>query len=352
VIDFTGAEAPGPVMQVIDNLFMGGDDDGLDLDGTDAFVSGNIFMDFRKDSSNTRSTTSNAIATGLPQTGAPNRTRVTAVRNLFLNCNHAVLLKEEAFLTAENNTFVGMQLAVIQFNETVIPSPTVIPSGGFGSLGVAELELGGGMVELSDSGANQVDTLVYGLLVDPEPLLSGEAWSAPALSYIAPLGYSAIVAIWSYEDSDTDLGTAWRASAFDDSAWLTGAALLGRETSPQNLPKTLETIINYASGKSTYYFRHRFQFSGDPAEAELRIRSVVDDGAVFYLNGVEIHRLRMNNPVGHGTFASANVGDANYEGPFDLSATGLIVGENVLAVEVHQDDAGSIRESLMTMANA
>jgi len=118
VIDFTGAEAPGPVLQIIDNVFMGGDDDGLDLDGTDAFVSGNIFMNFRKDPSNTRSTTSNAIATGLPQTGAPNRTSVTAVRNLFLNCDHAVLLKEEAFLTAENNTFVGMEKAVIQFNGT------------------------------------------------------------------------------------------------------------------------------------------------------------------------------------------------------------------------------------------
>ena len=75
--------------------------------------------------------------------------------------------------------------------------------------------------------------------------------------------------------------------------------------------------------------------------AELRMRSVVDDGAVFYLNGTEVHRLRMDDPVGHGTFADDNVGDANYEGPFDLSASGLIVGENVLAVEVHQDDAGS-----------
>ena len=27
VIDFTGAEAPGPVMQIIDNVFEGGDDD-------------------------------------------------------------------------------------------------------------------------------------------------------------------------------------------------------------------------------------------------------------------------------------------------------------------------------------
>ena len=117
VIDFTGAEAPGPIMQVIDNVFMGGDDDGLDLDGADAFISGNVFRDFRKDPANSRATTSNAVATGLPQSGAPNRTRVTMVRNLFVNCDHAVLLKEEAFLTATNNTFVGMGEAVIQFDE-------------------------------------------------------------------------------------------------------------------------------------------------------------------------------------------------------------------------------------------
>ena len=39
VLDFSGAEAPGPILQSIDNVFEGGDDDGLDLDGTDAFVS-------------------------------------------------------------------------------------------------------------------------------------------------------------------------------------------------------------------------------------------------------------------------------------------------------------------------
>jgi len=49
----------------------------------------------------------------------------------------------------------------------------------------------------------------------------------------------------------------------------------------------------------------------------------------------------MAGPIGHGTFARDTVGDASYEGPFDLSIADLIVGENVLAVEVHQDDPGS-----------
>ncbi|MHC5091871.1 MAG: lamin tail domain-containing protein, partial [Planctomycetota bacterium] len=115
IIDFLGAERPGPVFKVIDNIFYGGPDDGIDLDGTDAHVEGNIFMDFRKET--TRDTTSNCIATGLPQTGGANRTEITVARNIFHGGDHAILLKEEAFATIENNVFVGMDIAAIQFNE-------------------------------------------------------------------------------------------------------------------------------------------------------------------------------------------------------------------------------------------
>ena len=93
VIDVLGADRPGPVMQILNNVFKGGGDDGLDLDGTDAHVEGNLFMGFRKNTG--RATTSNAIATGLPQSGESNRTQVTVVRNIFVDNDHALLLKEE-----------------------------------------------------------------------------------------------------------------------------------------------------------------------------------------------------------------------------------------------------------------
>lgn len=115
VIDFLGAERPGPVLQILDNVFLGGGDDGLDLDGTDAHIEGNLFMNFQKNTG--RNTTSNAIATGLPQDNDPNRTEVTIVRNIFIDNDHALLLKEDAFATVENNVFVGTKLAVIQFGE-------------------------------------------------------------------------------------------------------------------------------------------------------------------------------------------------------------------------------------------
>jgi hypothetical protein len=115
IVDFLGAERPGPVFKVLNNIFMGGPDDGIDLDGTDAHVEGNIFMDFHKET--TRDTTSNCIATGLPQSGGDNRTEVTVARNVFYGSDHGMVLKEDAFATIENNVFVGMDIAAIQFYE-------------------------------------------------------------------------------------------------------------------------------------------------------------------------------------------------------------------------------------------
>jgi hypothetical protein len=115
VIDFLGAAAPGPVLQVLNNVFLGGGDDGLDLDGTDAHIEGNLFMNFRRNTS--RNTTSNAIATGLPQNGDPNRSEITVVRNIFVDNDYALLLKEDAFAHVEHNIFLNSRLAAIQFNE-------------------------------------------------------------------------------------------------------------------------------------------------------------------------------------------------------------------------------------------
>lgn len=115
VIDFLGTDRPGPVLQVLNNVFLGGGDDGLDLDGTDAHIEGNVFMNFKLNTS--RATTSNAIATGLPQSGEPNRTQITVARNIFIDNDHAILLKEDAFATVQNNLFINSREAVIQFNE-------------------------------------------------------------------------------------------------------------------------------------------------------------------------------------------------------------------------------------------
>src|SRR5262249_54015403 len=85
VIDFTGGKRSGPILQVIDNKFLGGSDDALDLDGTDAYIAGNLFEKFHK--ANTSDSSSNAIATG---TDSGNFSVLTIVRNTFIDNDHAL----------------------------------------------------------------------------------------------------------------------------------------------------------------------------------------------------------------------------------------------------------------------
>lgn len=94
-------------------------------------------------------------------------------------------------------------------------------------------------------------------------------------------------------------------------------------------------------GPTTYYFRKTFAFADNPAYATLRINPVVADGAVFYLNGVEIHRQNMpSGTIDHTTPALSDVGTPAYAGFITVPASNLVAGVNVLAVEVHQS-AGS-----------
>jgi hypothetical protein len=112
VIDFSDCKRPGPIFEAYNNLFLGGTDDGLDMDGVDAHIEGNIFTGFKKD--NTGSGTSNAIATGLRYGKTSD---IVVVRNIFYDNEHAVLLKEDCSMIAENNTFVKCDSAVVNFSE-------------------------------------------------------------------------------------------------------------------------------------------------------------------------------------------------------------------------------------------
>lgn len=152
--------------------------------------------------------------------------------------------------------------------------------------------------------------------------------------------------LWRFNDTGTNLGAGWRASGYDDSAWLIGSALL--YVSNSALPATANTHL--APGRSTYYFRTAFNFSGATSNVGLNLRSVVDDGAIFYLNGVEVYRLNMPaGPVTYGTSALAPVGNASFIGPVPLAGSNLVQGLNILAVEVHQF-LGSVASTGLTLS--
>lgn len=101
VVDFTGGNRPAPILHCIENVLTGGDDDGFDIDGTDAWVEGNIFLHFHKNLGTPDS--SGAVSGG---SDGGNTSEITVTRNLFYDCDQAATAKQGNFYTLINNTIV------------------------------------------------------------------------------------------------------------------------------------------------------------------------------------------------------------------------------------------------------
>ena len=100
-----------------------------------------------------------------------------------------------------------------------------------------------------------------------------------------------------------------------------------------------ETEISQAP--ITTYFRTEFMLPPGSEQLTLWLSALVEDGAVFYLNGVEVLRLNMpDGPVGPDTPAAQQVAEPNASTGHQLPAALLQPGVNVLAAEVHQAEAG------------
>jgi hypothetical protein len=160
---------------------------------------------------------------------------------------------------------------------------------------------------------------------------------------------------WSYDTANLD-GINWTAASYNDSGWDgAGPGLLWVDTRGPNpnIPAPLVTQMPVNPGNAgypftTYYFRTHFAFTNSISAVSLLFSNYVDDGAIFYLNGAEMYRLRMTPypaPIYNSTLAagyacsnSVDYGDASCPDLFTISGsltTNLAVGDNVLAVEVH-----------------
>ena len=157
--------------------------------------------------------------------------------------------------------------------------------------------------------------------------------------------------VWAYNTNNLD-GSNWTARTYDDAPWLgQGPGLLYVENSANVAPKN--TALPPPFGQTiprTYYFRTHFQCTNNLAGGALTLSNYVDDGAVFYLNGAELYRLRMPaapativNSTAAITYPCSNTafaGDAATICPDVFSVAGdvltnLVSGDNVVAVEVH-----------------
>ncbi|MCU1499712.1 MAG: hypothetical protein JWM47_3665 [Acidimicrobiales bacterium] len=163
---------------------------------------------------------------------------------------------------------------------------------------------------------------------------NASATLAPVTAMPAPPSLGTLLnrgASWRYADSGTQPGVAWQAGGYDDSAWASGPAMLGWGKSPVTAIGPTHPV--------TTYFRTTFSVSDPGHIRTLALGTRVDDGAIVYLNGHEVARVRMpTGAVTAGTLA-ATFASGTAESAFStvtLPASVLQDGVNSIAVELHQ----------------
>jgi hypothetical protein len=148
----------------------------------------------------------------------------------------------------------------------------------------------------------------------------------------------AITNTWKYNNTGVDLGTTWSTNSYNDSGWTTsGPGLFGTENSSV-YPYAILTPIpapSQTGGHLTVYYRTHFQWNGSLTNFQLVSTNYVDDGAVYYLNGVRVGALRMPATVTYGTLATIQPNEGQAE-VLTFPTNNLLNGDNVMAVEVHQ----------------
>ncbi|MBI9115129.1 GH92 family glycosyl hydrolase [Sanguibacter suaedae] len=167
---------------------------------------------------------------------------------------------------------------------------------------------------------------------------------------------------WSYLDDGTDPAeglaerTAWTLPGVDVSAWKTGTGGFGAKNgvlgdlgggfTPTTLLQQKKDGGTSGDNIETYFFRTTFTVAeGDLAQISQLTGSIAyDDAARVYVNGILVGGFadeRIDEiPSGNLGYAGGN-GSAPITGGFTVPADVLVAGENVVAVQVHNTNAGS-----------
>lgn len=156
-------------------------------------------------------------------------------------------------------------------------------------------------------------------------------------SVVVPYG-----SIWKYLDNGSNQGSSWRFNNFNDASWDAGPAELGYGDGDES------TVVSYGPSSSnkhiTTYFRHSFNIDDVSQYKNFLLKLKRDDGALVYINGVEV----MRSNFGTNTYAyddesytAISTSSENLRYHKLIEPTRFQDGVNVIAVEVHQADPGS-----------
>ena len=144
---------------------------------------------------------------------------------------------------------------------------------------------------------------------------------------------------WKYLADGSDQGDAWRQPLFDDALWNVGASELGYGDGDE------ATVVGFDGDNKplTTYYRRSFAVRDVASIDQLTLHVLRDDGAVVFLNGVEIVRDNVPFDADFDTPASADTtgDDERVFHIFAINPDLLVEGKNLLAIEIHQFSADS-----------
>jgi hypothetical protein len=143
---------------------------------------------------------------------------------------------------------------------------------------------------------------------------------------------------WKYLDVGAAPSTGWQNLSFTETGWKTGNAELGYGDGGE------ATVISYGPSSTskyiTSYFRKTFSVTNAAAYTTLNLEVVRDDGIIVYINGVEVYRNNMpTGTVSYSTLATAAISGADEYTWISTTVptTALVTGNNIIAVEMHQN---------------
>ena len=169
---------------------------------------------------------------------------------------------------------------------------------------------------------------------------------------VGPVTLLAFGSAWKYLDNGSNQGTAWRGTSFNDAGWSSGNAQLGYGDGDE------ATVVSYGPDANnkyiTTYFRKTISIA-DAASLTTVAGSVRrDDGIAIYVNGTEVYRNNLAAGAGNTTLATLASDDGATPQAFSFSPLVFVTGNNVIAVEIHQNAVSStdISFDLQLIGNA
>ena len=142
--------------------------------------------------------------------------------------------------------------------------------------------------------------------------------------------------LWAYFDPATAPGSDWQQPWFNDTAWPLDPTKMGYGDEGE--------VTQLTPGSAAKYFRKSVNIADPASYAVFEAGIVRDDGAVVYVNGTEVWRNQM--PAGEVTFETLAALPASGSNErdfqtFTITSDLFVPGDNLIAVEIHQNNVAS-----------